>query len=187
MSFRFKGLVVPPAQERFWTPVSIIAFQRRTELNKTTWATIGSVLAAGHDAPVWSRLLDGVYRYLQRWDVSGCILSCAIACETLAKQINALLPVRADGAPNTHPSKRKPGMAVVLSDWDKLTGISDRDARTVEIRELVKVRNDLIHEGRAKLPLGHAEARRLFVAAAQFIREGENVYYRHKGERDPRR
>lgn len=25
MSFRFKGLVVPPAQERFWTPVSIMA------------------------------------------------------------------------------------------------------------------------------------------------------------------
>src|SRR5690606_28142162 len=126
-----------------WTPPAVIAFQKQTELNAQSWRKIGDVLAAGHEAPVWSRFLDEAFRYLQHWDVSGCILSCAIACETLAKKTNSLLPVRFDGSSNKLTSKRPP-MSDVIRDWEALTGITDSDARTAEIRELGKIRNDLM-------------------------------------------
>lgn len=184
--FQLQGLISLPDRKRFWRPALVMAFQKQTELNVEAWTRIGKVLAAGHHIPIWSRFLDQAFHYLQRWDDSGCVLSCAIACETTAKQINALSVTRFDGTPNAHPAKNRPSMAAVIEDWDKLTGLSDSTARTAEVRELVKIRNNLMHSGGIELALDHAKARRLFDATVHFVELGERLYYDKRGEANPK-
>ena len=77
-------------------------------------------------------------------------------------------------------------MATIIGNWEALTGYSDKDARTIEIRELVKIRNDLMHSGGIKLNPDHARAQRLYDAAINFVRLGEDLFYSKRGEINPR-
>lgn len=185
-TFQLQGLYSLPDRKCFWRPTSVITFQKQTELNADFWMRIDKVLTRGYQIPVWSRFLDQAFRHLQAWDETGCILACAIACETVAKQINTYSPTQTDGSPNVHPANKRPSMAVIIGDWDKLTGLSDNIARTPEIRELVTMRNDVMHSGSSKLPLNHKKAKQLFEAADVFVRAGEGHYYSKRGQTDPR-
>ena len=185
-AFQFQALVSLPDHKRLWMPTAVLALQRPTKLNAEAWTRIGAVLKAGHDVPIWSLFLDQAFRYLQQWDATGCVLTCAIACETLAKQINALSPTNADGTPNANSVRTRPRMATIIGNWEALTGYSDKDARTIEIRELVKIRNDLMHSGGIKLNPDHARAQRLYDAAINFVRLGEDLFYSKRGEINPR-
>jgi hypothetical protein len=184
-ALEFPRLVRAADRQAFWLPTQYGAVARGTKINIPLWQAIGSALESGLEAPLWFRYLDEGYRNGVERDLAGSILSCAIACETLAREALWLRTGATDSEEARELLDRVP-VRSILGKWAKLTSIPKTKSRIADIAELFTVRNRLMHVGGRGQGLSDRLVRRFFHAARAFVWSGDEWYFRFLGTGNPR-
>jgi hypothetical protein len=181
----FMSLVRASDHHRFWTPTHVLSILRSTTVDASVWRAIGSALAAGHEAPIWFRYLDEAFHRRIGRDLSGAVLSSAIACETIAREIFWI----AGGASKREAIRDlidRVSIRAILSRWADLTGISKSDAHIAEVGRLFTLRNRLMHAGAKGTELEESGVQHLLGAARIFVQKGDEWYHHQLGRTNPR-
>lgn len=163
-----------------WTSMGIFRLSKSCKVDQKRWAHIETVLETGVTPPVWFDYMVEAEQRFHNLDFSGCVLSSAIACETLARACYFHLL----GTP-IHPTAAelvdRTAAQAIISRWKKLTGI-DVDGK---VHKIFDTRNRLVHSGRADV-IDEAMARDTLTAAWRFVDSGDRWWFDQKGETNPR-
>lgn len=170
---------------RFWLPTGLITLHRRTTLDAFLWEEVGRVLTSGQSEPIWFRYLDeACHRDIGR-DLGGAILSCAIACETLAREV-FWFKSGATQDENARDLLDRLPVSGILRKWRTLTGLSNSASNVSGVERVFKLRNRLMHAGGKGTVLTEAEVSKLLIAARGFIRTGDEWYFSERQLPNPR-
>lgn len=184
LRLNFTSIVRASDQHRFWTPTNVVALHKGTEINAAAWGAIAAALAAGHEAPIWFRYLDEAHHRFMAWDVTGAVLSAAIACETLAREAFWL----ASGSPPKAARDLidRVSIRAILERWHLLTSVPKSQVRISEVSKLFNLRNRLMHAGGTGADLDRQVVHNLLSAARQFICAADDWYFQSRGTENPR-
>ena len=163
-----------------WASTGIITMRRSADIDLPRWAHIGKALADQLAPPVWFDYLVEAEQRLCNHDFSGCVLSSAIACETVARACYFHLL----GAPR-HPTAAdmvdRTAVQAIIGRWKELTGIKAGG----KVHKIFEARNRLVHSGSADV-IDEAIARETLSAASNFVDGGDKWWFNQKGENNPR-
>jgi hypothetical protein len=180
-----RRLQMPRLTERttrfsIWTSTGIIRLSGSCNVDQKRWNHIEAVLESACTPPVWFDYMVEAEQRFYNLDFSGCVLSSAIACETLARACYFYLI----GTP-IHPTAAemvdRTAAQAIIGRWKKLTGI-DVDGK---VHSIFDTRNRLVHSGRADV-IDESMARDTLTAAWTFVDGGDRWWFDQKGETNPR-
>lgn len=181
----FTRLIRADDRKAFWLAGGYASLGPATTLNKHLWYAIEDALSHDDSPPLWFRYLDDAFRNGVVRDLPGVVLSCAIACETLAREALWL-----SSGSTTNPDARdlidRVPVSSILGRWQRLTGISRIDSRIREINGLFELRNKLMHVGGRGKALDEPAAEKFFEATRAFVLTGDEWYFRERGLTNPR-
>lgn len=170
---------------RYWLPTGTVTVLRSTIVDAFLWEEIGKVLASGQSEPIWFRYLDEAYHRDIGRDLGGAILSCAIACETLAREVFWLKSGATEDESARDLIDRLP-VSGILRKWRSLTGLPDAVSNARPVERVVSLRNRLMHVGGKGIIISEADVRELLAAARAFIRTGDEWYFAERQLPNPR-
>lgn len=163
-----------------WKSMGIIRLSGSCNVDQQRWTHIEKVLRNELTPPVWFDYMVEAEQRFYNLDFSGCVLSSAIACETLARACYFYLI----GTP-IHPTAAemvdRTAAQAIIGRWKKLTGI-DVDGK---VHRIFDTRNRLVHSGRADV-IDETMARDTLTAAWTFVDSGDRWWFDQKGETNPR-
>lgn len=129
-------------RKTFWASGGHVASLRRTEIDSAGWDQCEAVLQAAMKPPIWIGFLDDVHHRWVGRDFVGVLLSSAIACETVARQVFWVVT----GGVATESARDlidRVAIQGILTAWPKLTGLP----KTGAVHEIFNKRNKLVHLG----------------------------------------
>lgn len=160
----------------FWLPSHTFVVRRMATIDSFLWDQIGSALSNGQSAPIWFRYLDEANHREYRRDLEGAILSGAIACETLAREVFWIKR----GAPQDAAARRlidRERVSDILGKWSRLTGLSNEITNVKRVKRVFDLRNRIMHERSKDEPFSETEVEELLVAVREFVNSGDEWYY----------
>ncbi len=163
-----------------WASTGVINLQRPIEIDKKRWRHIEEVLAGGATPPVWFDYLVEAQQRLYNKDFSGCVLSSAIACETLARACYFYLLGTPKHTTAAEMVDRTAAQAII-GRWKKLTGIEPGG----NVHKIFDTRNRLVHSGSADV-IDDSIARETLKAASTFVDGGDIWWFNQKQLTNPR-
>jgi len=180
-----RTLQMPRLRERqsgfaVWSSVSTVTLQESSHIDLKRWEHIGAVLGSSATPPVWFDYLVEAEQRLYNRDFSGCVLSAAIACETLARACYFHLlgtPIHATAAEFVDRTAAQ----AIIGRWKKLTGL-DQDKK---VHKVFDIRNRLVHSGSADV-IDKVAAREALSATRRFLDSGDRWWFDQKGRANPR-
>ena len=184
-SLQFTCLQRADDGKRFWLTGGYTSVSPGTTLTPELWDFIELALQRGDEQPLWFRYLDEAYRNGVARDLSGVVLSCAIACETITREVFWLSSGAVENEDARELLDRVP-VRSILARWERLTGISKDRSALGAINDLFDLRNKLMHVGGRGRAVDESLVERTFEAARQFVFEADDWYYQKRGEPNPR-
>lgn len=163
-----------------WSAISIITANRSSNIDSNRWHHIASALLDQRTPPVWfDYLVEAEQRFYNR-DFSGCVLSCAIACETVARACYFHL-IGTPAHPTAAELVDRTAAQAIIGRWKKLTGIEADGS----VHKIFDTRNRLVHSGSADV-IDRSIAKETLNAAWKFVDSGDKWWFIEKGEDNPR-
>lgn len=163
-----------------WTSPASITLMRSVQINAKKWAHIGRVLSGPQTPPIWIEyLVEGRHRLANR-DYSGCVLSSAIACETMARAAFSHLVGSPANAGAAELVDRTAAQAIV-GRWEALTGLKAEGS----VHKLFDTRNRLVHSGRTDI-VDEKIASTAYKAACGFVEGGDEWWFVQQRLANPR-
>lgn len=107
----------------------------RTVLTPETWQAISDALIFGDTPPVWNEYFASAQRRLEVADFRECIIDLAITAEAVVRRF-----------PLLQNKKRQPRFSKILENWDR-SGFPTAGQCLKDIKQLVAIRNDIMHRG----------------------------------------
>lgn len=153
-----------------------IRLRRPFSFDSDNWERVGRVLSRGSTPPIWFDYLVDAQSRLASKDFTGCFLSSAIACETLARAVY----IQLIGTPKNSAAAdlaNKVAVQAIIHDWEKLTGIKKEG----KLHNLFSTRNDLVHSGNYSIITSNI-ASGAIKTAQKFIEEGDKWWFDQKGD-----
>lgn len=149
----------------------------RGEVSPEAWEMVGRLLKEGSRPPIWIDYLHDSCRQKTVGDFRSAILSAAISCETIIRNLFcATLPPN-----NSEVAARildRTPIHTLIRDWDNIAGWSAATSKNNGIREvesLFRLRNKVMHSGfNEHGELGNIIA--LYPKIASFVLAGDNRF-----------
>lgn len=127
----------------------MISSNPRGEVSPEAWAMAGELLRDGIRPPIWMDYLHDACRQKIVGDFRSAVLSGAISCETIMRNLfSATLPPN-----NTAVANRildRTNISNLISDWDNIAGWSKAKSKNngiEEVKLLFRLRNSVMHSG----------------------------------------
>lgn len=186
-SARLEGMALTQCSDghRFWIPTHSVAFYSGAAINPEQWDAIDRALTSGSEQPIWFRYLDVAKQNARSWKYEDAIVACAIAAETLAREV-FWLSSGANPSPAARDIMDGVNVRAIISRWQKLTGITKTIARLSEVNQLFDLRNAIMHVGETGEKLTRERAYNYLGAASDFIFAGDEWVYEYQGIANPR-
>ena len=168
----------------FWGAGGHIAARRATRIDDAAWMQIGTVLTSGQRPPIWFRYLDDLHHRFVKSDYVGTLLSCAIACETVAREVFWNV---AGQTANGSARELVDRVAIqnILQRWTGITGLDKEKTHIHQIHKIFDKRNTLVHVGGTEaLDEGGTEG--LAKAAREFVLSADEWLFVALGRDNPR-
>lgn len=159
-----------------WASPVVFRVLRSAEIDLPRWDHIQTVLNTGHLPPIWFEYLVEAHSRFERSDFSGCLLSCAIACETITRAAFRRLA----GTPLNETAGElidRTAAQAILGNWKKLTGIKADGA----VHALFDQRNKLVHSGHID-GIDRQNAALAMKTAISFVEEADKWWFDEIGE-----
>ena len=163
-----------------WALPTMITVSLPCKIDRSVWDHIQSTLSSGLTSPVWLQYLAEATIRCRELDYSGAILSCAIACETIARAVFEQTVGRPTNKAISALLDRTAAQAII-GKWDKLTGL-ERDGK---IHKIFDLRNDLVHSGVHSL-ITKEDANSSLKTARRFVEDADEWLFAQRGEINPR-
>lgn len=160
----------------FWLPSHTFVVRRMATIDSFLWDQIGSALSNGQSAPIWFRYLDEANHREYRRDLEGAILSGAIACETLAREV---FWIKSGATQDAEARKLIDRLRAsdILGKWSRLTGLCNEITKVKSVKRVFELRNRIMHAGSNGELDTETGAKELLVAVREFVNSGDKWYY----------
>lgn len=168
----------------YWAIGGFFEAMRRTRLDAEAWRAVESALTAGFEAPVWFTYLDEAHHRLIGSDFTGALLSSAIACETVARQVLWFSAGATEDAVARDLVDRVAAQTIV-GRWAELTGLPKAKTHVGDVHTIFDRRNKLVHIGGANA-LDEQTTKKLTSAARTFVCTADEWLSTKQSLRNPR-
>lgn len=151
----------------FWVSGGIVQLNGRSKVSEVDWARIGLAVAAQAEPPVWISFYNDAVERLNVDDVFGCIASCVIAAETVAREAYHVAAGRPQNSAAVDLMQRV-AATTVIDKWKLLTNLPTMPPGASDMKKLLQVRNSLFHLG-DQTGIGPGAARRYLTSCGDFV------------------
>ena len=164
----------------FWALGGYVHLLRTAKIGDGPWLQIQHALAAHAQPPAWITFLAQAADRIHAEDPTGALLSCAIACETVAR---AAYFTAAGSPPNevVEDLMQRVAAQAVIDRWSALTGSGAKAPEVKKLHALFDQRNKVIHAGNIE-DLTIAKVKTYFDAAITFVDVADKWYFEARSE-----